>query len=47
MGDRASLIFNQKLFSKYVKNAKQQGMGLIDQESTNKRGGANRSEDEF
>ncbi len=32
-------IFNQKLFTKDLKNAMLQGLGLVDQESTNKGGG--------
>jgi hypothetical protein len=37
-------IFNQKLFTKDIKNAKKQGLGLIDQESTKYIGGAKRFE---
>ncbi len=33
-------IFNQKLFAKDIKNGEQQSLSLVDQESTNKRGGA-------
>jgi hypothetical protein len=36
-------IFNPKLFTKNIKNAKQQGVGLAEQESTNKGGGTHRS----
>jgi hypothetical protein len=37
------LIFNQKLFSKDIKNAKEQGLGLGHLESYNNGGGAQRS----
>jgi hypothetical protein len=32
-------ILNQKLFTKDIKNAEQQGLGLVDQTSTDRRGG--------
>jgi len=37
-------IFNQKLITKDIKIAKQQGLGFVDQVSTNKGDGAQRSE---
>jgi hypothetical protein len=33
-------ILNQKLFTKDIKNAEQQGLGLVDQTSTDRRGRA-------
>ncbi len=45
--DSLQSIFNQKLFTKYIKNAKQQGLGLGNHNLQTKGGGGKRCESKF